>query len=250
MRKILIFSALVFALWGCCIKEDRSGCPANVHHSLSDRALYIAGNKPVKVRLGDGTRTSTVTLSAYSPDCWESVERGVLSVSGILDNGAGTVVAMGGQSDSLWAFSGDHVVVGEEEEIVLDLHKRFATIYITFDEGIDTGRYRIMVLGDIGGTDLTRMTPVEGDFMCELAVEDHSSSVRVPAQGPGSGLKLQFSDLATGEISWDWDLAAELAAKGYDWNADDLEDIRVTVKLLPMELSITFGNWSDGGSVG
>lgn len=250
MRKLLIFSTLLVALWGCGIKEDRSGCPANVHLSLSERARYIAGNTPVKVILGDGTRTSTVTLSAYSPDCWERVERGVVSVAGILQNGAGTIVARGGQSDSLWASSADRVVVGEEEEIVVELHKRFATIYITFDDGIDTGRYRIMVLGDVGGTDLTRMTPMEGDFICELAVEDHSSSVRVPAQGPGSDLRLQFSDLATGELSWDWDLAAELSAQGYDWNADDLEDIRVTVRLLPMELSVTFGNWSDGGSVG
>ncbi|MBR4788762.1 MAG: hypothetical protein IK030_03485 [Bacteroidales bacterium] len=250
MRKLLIFSTLLFVMWGCCVKEDRSGCPANIHLSLSERALSIAGNTPVKVRLGDGKRTAAVTLSAYSPDCWESVERGVVSVAGILDNGAGTVVARGGQSDSLWAFSGDHVVSGEEEEIVLELHKRFATIYITFDDEIETGRYHIMVLGDIGGTDLTRMTPVEGDFICELAVEDHSSSVRVPAQGPDSGLRLQFSDRATGELSWDWDLAAELAAQGYDWNADDLEDIRVTVRLLPLELNITFGDWSDGGSVG
>ena len=92
MRKILIFSTLLFVLWGCCVKEDRSGCPANVHLSLSERALSIAGNMPVKVRLGDGKRTAAVTLSAYSPDCWESVERGVVSVAGILDNGAGTVV--------------------------------------------------------------------------------------------------------------------------------------------------------------
>lgn len=246
----MIFSTLALVLGGCCIKEDRTGCPANVHLSLSDRALFIAGNTPVRVSLSDGSRTSSVTLSAYSPECWESVERGVVSVAGILENGAGTFVTMGEQSDSLWAFAGDHVVVGEEEEIVVELHKRFATIYISFDEGIDTDRYTIMVRGDVGGTDLTRMTPMEGDFICELAVEDHASSVRVPAQGPGSGLKLQFSDPATGEISWDWDLAAELAAKGYDWNADDLQDIRVEVRLLPMELNITFGNWSDGGSVG
>ncbi len=236
-------------MWGCSIKEDRAACPANVHLSLSDRALFIAGNTPVKVRLTDGVHTTAVTLSSYSPECWESVDRGVVRVAGMLENGAGTSVTWGGQSDSLWAFSGDHVVVGEEEEITVELHKRFATIYISFDEGIDTGRYRIVVRGDVGGTDLTKMTPIAGDFMCELAVSDHSSSVRVPAQAPDSGLRLQFNDPATGELSWDWDLAGELASKGYDWNADDLEDIRVMVSLLPVEVSVSFGDWADGGSV-
>ncbi len=250
MRKYLIPSVLaLLGLASCSIREDRGDCPAYIHLRLSERSLQIAGGLPVKLRLDDAGGAREVQLSGEDPECWQTVEKGDVSINAKLDNGARLKVARGYQSDSLWASAVDYLVLDEENEILVDLFKRFATIHVTFEEGIAPWEYDILVLGDVEGTDLTRLSPTFGEFMCRLEVEEGEATVRVPAQGENSSLRLQFTKNSAAGQPWDWDLAAELERLGYDWNARDLADISVKVSLIPAGIGVEVGSWTDGGCV-
>ncbi len=249
MRRILIISVLLVFVTACSIKEDRSACPANIHLRLSERSLSIAGGLPVGVRVSDSGGTKEVGLSAAEPDCWIAVEKGGVDLVCLLDNGAGISVPPGRQCDSIWADSSHMLAEYEECEVLLDLHKRFATVFIDFEEGVEPWRYDISVCGNVVGTGLPGLEPVSGEFRFQLDVEDGAASVRVPCQGSDSSLRLLFESRTPAGQSWDWDLAGELARLGYDWSQEDLADIRVHVKLLSAGLGIEIGSWKDGGSI-
>lgn len=246
MKKMIPLLALL-ALAGCSIKEDRSACPAWLKVELSSRTLYLAGDLPVDVVVTDSRGADTLTLDAAEPAVWQAVERGPVQVESLLGNGASTHVRWGAQSDSLWAAFDRIALECEEESHSVELHKRFATVWFVFDSSSQTDGKQLILEGSVAGTDLTRMSPVAGEFRCPLDVRERMASIRLPAQRSGSPLTLRcFSD---GMQEWEWSLSEELAFAGYDWNAEDLEDARVYIHLAPLSFRVEIGNWRDGGEV-
>ena len=246
MKKTIPLLALL-ALAGCSIKEDRSACPAWLKIELSGKSLYLAGDRPVEVVVSDSSGADTLVLDSGAPAAWMAVERGPVQVESLLDNGARTQVAWGSQSDSLWAAFDRLALEREEESHRVDLHKRFATVWFIFDSSSQTDGRELFLEGSVAGTDITRMSPVAGDFRCRLDVRERTAAIRLPAQRSGSPLTLRcFTD---GEQEWEWSLSEELAFAGYDWDAEDLEDARVFIHLAPLGFRIEIGNWRDGGEV-
>jgi len=195
----------------------------------------------------DSRGADTLRLDAEGPAVWHAVERGPVQVESLLDNGAATHVAWGAQSDSLWAAFDRIALELEEDTHSVELHKRFATVWFIFDSESQTDGRQLVLEGSVAGTDITRMSPVPGEFRCLLDVRERMASVRLPAQREGSPLTLRcFSD---GAQEWEWSLSEELAFSGYDWTAEDLEDARVYIHLAPLGFRIEIGNWRDGGEV-
>jgi hypothetical protein len=131
----------------------------------------------------------------------------------------------------------------------LSLHKRFATIWFIFDKGIPLDDYSFLIQGYVAGTDLTKMSPMTGDFRYLLAVREETASVRLPPQKNDSPLILRCNDASTGKRLWDWDLSKELLQAGYDWEAEDLKDAKVYIHLAPLSFSVIIGGWRDGGEI-
>ena len=165
----------------------------------------------------------------------------------LLENGAGLTVPWGAECDSLWAFSCALSLNTDEERLEVELHKRFATVWFSFDSEPDYENTRLVIRSDIAGTDITRMSPVRGEFRCLLRPREGELSVRLPAQGRDSELSLECSSPADGIILWTWNLGAALKDAGYDWEADDLADIRVRVSPTPLHISVETIPWAEGG---
>ena len=243
----LLFSVLLLA--GCSVKEDRSACPAFLNLSLSNRALMLARDLPVKLLVSDAKGEDTLELDASNPSIWHEVEKGMVTVESLLSNGAGTSIAWGAQSDSLWASVDKFYIEEEQAHRQLSLHKRFATIWFIFDKGIPLDDYSFLIQGYVAGTDLTKMSPMTGDFRYLLAVREETASARLPPQKNDSPLILRCNDASTGKRLWDWDLSKELLQAGYDWEAEDLKDAKVYIHLAPLSFSVIIGGWRDGGEI-
>ena len=245
-----LFVPLVLLLCASCsIKEDRSGCPACLYLSLSEASLRLAGGLPVKIVVADSEKSDTLALDRSRPEDWLFVRRGNVRLEALLANGADEAVAWGGQSDSLWASSETFFLEGEEERRRITLHKRFATVSFIFDKAIDTDPYRLLLDGETAGTAMPGLSPVEGDFRCLLDIEDNAASVRLPAQAPEAGLELFCSERSSGNLLWKLDLRKELAAAGFDWEAEDLADAKVYINLLPLDIVVEVGDWFGGGEI-
>lgn len=233
MRKTVALCIAVFVTLSCSIRKDRSGCPAWLKLKLSERALALAVGLPVNVLLTHCGGTDTLVLGAAAPERWAEVDRGEIRAEALLDNGARAQVAWGGESDSLWAFHTRGVLLSEEGELEVDLHKRFATVWFSFDYGPDTERARLQLRSDVEAPDFCCIiTPVEGE-----------ASVRLPAISDEDSLVLDCFNREEGRILWNWDLSEALRKAGYDWGADDLADARVRVSLAPLDVSVEIIPW-------
>lgn len=246
MRKIMILAFVALLVPGCSVKEDRSACPAWLQVSLSAKSIALAGECPVSVSAVHGEGIDTLTLTSLSPEGWVKVGRSRLRVDALLRNGAGLTVPWGSECDSLWAYSKTISLHSDEGRLEVTLHKRFATVWFAFDSEPDYAHSRLTLRSDIAGTDITRMNPVQGEFRCLLKPSGGKLSVRLPAQRSDSSLELECTALDGGGLLWNWDLGSALRNAGYDWNAEDLADIRVRVTLMPLSISVETIPWNDG----
>ena len=237
MRKTAILALLpaALALAGCSVWEDRSGCPGWLYLELSARSLAVAGDYPTRVSIFHGGLKDTLLLSKDSPSDWIQVKKGTVQLRGILRNGASDLQAWGGECDSLWAYSAELTMQDEERSATVTLHKRFATIWFSFDDAPDAEQYRMVIRSP-------------GEFRCLLDASGGEASARLPAIGDES-LELCCLSSDTGGTLWEWDLGAALLAAGYDWGAEDLSDARVRVSLAPLDISVSVVPWEGNGGI-
>ena len=192
MRKTAILALLpaALALAGCSVWEDRSGCPGWLYLELSARSLAVAGDYPTRVSIFHGGLKDTLLLSKDSPSDWIQVKKGTVQLRGILRNGASDLQAWGGECDSLWAYSAELTMQAEERSATVTLHKRFATIWFSFDDAPDAEQYRMVIRSP-------------GEFRCLLDASGGEASARLPAIGDES-LELCCLSSDTGGTLWEW----------------------------------------------
>ena len=225
----------LLCLAGCSIKEDRHDCPAWLGVRLSSESMDLATKYPVRVILRHASGTDSLFVNSDLPQQWAAVERGNVHVEGRLANGAGTAAAWGVECDSLWVFKADIPVKAEEERVEVLLHKRFATVYFSFDKEPDERTSRIRL----------RSVPKSEEYCCLLKLSSGGeTSVRLPEHGKDSVLELECLSALDSRLLWDWDLGEALLKAGYDWGADDLADARVRVSLAPLEVHVEIIPWT------
>lgn len=237
MRKIAILALLpaAIALAGCSVWEDRSGCPGWLYLELSARSLSLAGNYSTMVSILHSGGADTLLLSKDSPSGWIQVKKGAVGLRGILANGASDLQAWGEECDSLWVYSAELTMQAEERSALVTLHKRFATIWFSFDDAPDTDQYSMVIRSP-------------GEFRCLLDASGGEASARLPAIGDAA-LELCCLSSDGGGTLWEWDLGAALLTAGYDWGAEDLSDARVRVSLAPLDISVSVLPWEGNGGI-
>lgn len=234
--KIIALCAAAFLVASCSIKEDRSACPGWLHLALSGRSVSIAGAFEARVSVNSCGRTYTLSLSADHPETWIQVGRGAVKMEAVLGNGAERGQAWGGECDSLWADSSNFRVREDECFAEVQLHKRFATVWFSFDAEPDPDAGSLVVRSSDG-------------FRCLLPLSGKEPSVRLPEDAGDSALELVCLDSDGGAALWNWDLGYALLAAGYDWGAKDLADARVRVSLAPLSIAVDVLPWDGGGSI-
>ncbi|MBQ3711617.1 MAG: hypothetical protein II891_04385 [Bacteroidales bacterium] len=238
MRKIsiLALSLTVLSMVACSVKEERGGCPGWLHLELSPRSVTLVEGRSATVSVSHEGGSDTLSLSRDLPSIWIPVNRGVVEVKAVLDNGASDPSAWGIECDSLWAFYTRLSMEMEETSLDVTLHKRFATVWFSFEMAPDPEESCLQIRS-------------VRDFRCLLYASDGEASVRLPASIGGASLELCCLSSDGNSVLWEWDLGAALLEAGYDWGAEDLSDARVRVSLAPLEVSVTVVPWEGNGGL-
>lgn len=241
---------LLSVVLSCSVKEDRFSCPCclQVHFidpDVTGEALLLGWNDAQAFR-------EEVRAEECRPYWSRPVEKGFLTLSasrGIRASaleGRRVTIPTGSQSDSLYASLYPVDATGETADVAVAFRKQFATVWLDIRKTAgELQDYRFSVDGNTCGTDLQDLSPVPGAFHFEPVPRAGETVVhlRIPRQADGPlALSIRYGEadpaiFALGEI---------IRAMGYNWKADDLQDIYVSIDLTEGKVHVEIGDWENG----
>ena len=279
----VMWMAGMLFLSSCSIKEDRDGCPCWMTVDLSDVAesrwksperqsnteyqgvtkslesrQHIAESVVLRLRGNsdedevDYAFKMTETVNTEVGALEYEVPRGSVGVSviGMPDrvghdgiagyDGDEIRIPVGEQMDSLYGFFRMFYTRCESVLCDVELHKEFCTVSFTLrDKGYESP-YDLEVWGNVAGVSALDLMPLEGDFRFAPSPEDGVYRVRVPRQVDNS---LELVMLEDSEIVDRLPLGEYIAMSGYDWTAENLEDVHIALDLENQQVMITVSGW-------
>ncbi len=247
-RTYIILSTILFSLVSCSVKEDRDDCPCWLQIDMSACSRF-ADMVSLKGWTDDRNVFGVqVFKEDFAPDHEEEVPRTLVhynATSGLVSNrnsGISVIIPEGEQSDRLYAYRADVQAFGETAYDKISLHKQYAAVAIKIEDS--DNEYSLVVRSGWNGMNLDTLKPVSGPF--SFAPEPTEEKVwyfRLPRQGDDS-LVLEI----TGESgrTYPYDLGGLIRASGYDWNAEDLDDIMLGVDYVSWKMSIEVIPWEEG----
>ena len=247
---VLCFSA-------CSVKEDRSNCPCWLEVSyvgrsdVEDNALICFG------ACNSGVRDSCEASMFNTPRilvCRRGSEilYGIARKPGmVFDDSKPVLIARGCQSDSIYSCRSILELNAEDARAQLSLHKQFMTLRFVCAQSSSVFAefpYTLDLHGDTDGFDPVSGRPHAGVFRFGLSPDYGSpASVRIPRQGDGA----LYADLIKKDGSGLYsrlDLKAMLQAEGYDWNADELDDMEIVLNTDEIGFATLLRPWDSGES--
>ena len=258
-RIMLTAIAAVLPLASCTVKEERTQCPCWLDVNLENRASIHpeAGVQDMTVALWDfsyiGSSGVTAREAERVPVHEETVPRGDVTVSVIsgldgmsFDRGA-VYVPKGCQADRVYAFTATADCSGETTMVDAVLHRQFAAITLEMlcNEG-EMYTFIPRITGRWAGFNARDLSPLEGVFEFKpegQGTQGNIFTVLVPRQGDFS-LSLDLMD-SRGRVDGTVAIGEIIEGSGYDWEAEDLEDIHLVIDHARIVVGIDIRPWSE-----
>lgn len=253
MQKTLCRSLVLclLALASCSVKEDRSDCPCLLTIDLSlcqDNAKQMSlkgwnassslfGRKVLKKDYPDGIKImvprGNVSYSIFT------------AVPSYHQTGSVISCPTGSQAEPLFAYRQTVVAAGETAYDRVELHKQHSVLNISFGlkEGDHAGISEIAVKAECNGMSTEDLSPQKGDFSARTSSDDGFFTVLVPRQGKGA---ITLEAYAGDNKVREEDLAEILRENGYDWEAEDLDDVWIDFDLGLAECTVEINRWEEG----
>ncbi len=232
---------MLVSLPGCSVLEDRDLCPTQL------LLQFPPLDAPAVVVVESSKGRSVDTLAAGSRDFRTLVPRGPVRVSaasppeGFEAETSRLPVPPDSDCPEVLLFSRKYDLVGESCRDSLGWRKHFCRLELRIDcrNGVP---YAFAVSGGVAGLEAEGQ-PVPGTFRCQVR-PDASGRCRIclPRQ-PDASLMLEI--LSDGSPVTSFALGEFLAAAGYDWTAENLEDTAVAVDYTRTSLTLRYRGWSE-----
>lgn len=246
----LLLIVVMISIHSCSIKEDRSFCPCilNLDYSYvrnderfpsvpgwDSLLVSIPGTYGSFVRIGDYPLYHSVYVPRKKTDlsCYLGLREERFSVDRLR-----YLIPLGEDSDRVFSFHKTLPLAPDSEEVLVSPIMCGQTTRIVVEmepgSGLETG-YLLVATGSTCGFDLTTGEPLEGEF-CRIMSPygENSRYFNMPRQ-----IRRDVSIAVVGGESEDLlfsiDLAGELDAAGYDWDAKSLPPL-VIIRILSQEL--------------
>lgn len=249
-RRRLSFAAavLLLALSSCSVKEDRDGCPCWMQIDLSSCSRYTD-----QVCLKGWTDRESV-FGVHVPEeefpltHEEEVPRGMVHYCAHSDPGESSISGMsvlvreGKQAPRLYAYRADVSAYGETVTDRVSLHKQYAAVAVRIENADDS--FGVTVRGRWAGLDLDTLEPVGGTFLHSPGrTDDGVWYFRLMRQGDDS---LVMDITGRDGHTVPYELGWMIRSTGYDWSAEDLDDIFLGVDYATGEVSVSVIPWEEG----
>lgn len=249
MKTRLLLLASVLCILSCSVKEDRMPCPCLLRLDFGIAARY-ARDYSVK---GWGFGKSLFGESIHTddwPDGWTvRVPKGEMeycACSGLtycVMKGNAVIVPEGHFFDEVWACH-RQLTLSEEETVDRVIpHKQWAEVTVLM-KNIPDGELTTEVTGNSVGFYLADLTPAEGPFRAVISNEGRGTvSFNIPRQDDNDLIMTLSCD---GVPVKTYELGRMIAETGYDWHAEDLDDIYLGMDYNKLEMEIGIEPWHGG----
>ncbi len=245
---------------GCSIKEDRSGCPCLLVLDFSgieeDRFHFLT----VRVESPDGFLFQETVPGGPFPDRFSvRVPRRDMKIkvygealSGVTEYDGDEFITLGeicpdgsyvvpesSGCPPVYLFAEDVSTASDYVEVPVAVRKNYCRISISM---LAEGPYMfgLNIVGNICGYDADFM-PLSGDFICPSGITDGAvCEVSVPRQTDAS-LRLQI--LEYGGVAKDFALGEYIRESGYDWTAEELDDISIVIDYIRTRITFRVRDW-------
>ena len=256
LRNLFPVAVAVMLMLSCSVKEVRDGCPCRLVADLSE-ASETDGEVTLSAECNDVVirteRTSPEGDHLHRMD----VPRGDIRVTCLQGTATGStdgrnvIIPYGHGADRLMSGTETVDCNGEMAFCKILFHKDWCemTLQCSYADA-GTYPYRIEVTGKINGFDAGTRTPLAGEFRC-TAEEKHDATGALYAYLPrqdssGGGLRMTLYSKASGEAAKEYDLTEILSECRFDWEAYNLDDIRIGIDYSGLLTDITVIDWTTG----
>lgn len=248
--KLLIGAAIALpGLVSCSIKEDRIPCPCYLEVSFEDREHI---KDPVSLTGWTSEQMFDVDINTVDyPDTYtQKVEKTMIAfgaAEGMVScrqDGHFINVPLGCECDSLYAFIDNIDCTGEMAYTTVKFHKQFATVYLNIGKSSSQMKdYSFVVESNSCGFDMLTYDGVEGEFRCEPeTLNGNVIQFRLPRQvDDGLSVTVRYS----GGQSASFPLGTYIRKIGYNWSAEDLQDIFITLDIVNGKISVGVADWEN-----
>lgn len=250
---LLISAALAVS---CSVKEDRTDCPLYVAVKAQTESDCL-----VSFFAGDGTLLASRFIAAEDmcsgnnrtelrrtdfyvsilKDKWDMAFRGSQVVYCKTGKEAAPVYAFSGRQFEIEDKYSDFLLV----EGVLKKQHAVVTVQFKSDTGSDFP-YKMKVSSGKNGFDLVTLEGAEGEYSIEPIVDESlRTEFILTRQSNADPILLSLNDEITGLEKTTIDIGRYISKAGYDWKAESLGDIDITVDYSQMTIAIRIADWED-----
>ncbi len=247
MRSRILSVACSMILWsGCSVKEARNACPCRLYLDFEEGSGDVAEYACLAVTSVDGfVYSDKVDAETFSEEYMVLVPRGGVRVNAycgaddfVGKDGAMTI-PLGTDCPRVYMYSSYVDTGGDIARAEVALRKNHCVI--TVHVGESEFPYSLNVRGDVAGYDYGGQ-PYTGEFACQLQPDSEGKcTVSVPRQTDRS-LVLDVDDGTN--VLKTFALGEYVAASGYDWKAENLEDITVGLDYSLSHVTLKVEGWS------
>lgn len=235
----------------CTVKEERSGCPCYLTLDLNyvdEGVLRKGGNgelgAAITTQAGDYLPMGVVTFDHLDKDWEYPVPRENVWVcvwsepEGVV--GANVSIPVGEECPQVWLSLGVVDCAAEEKRDTVILHKKWCAINVTLSSAGSEMSRSVEVSSSSCGYD-SRGFPKTGEFLCKPVVSGNKCSFRVPQQCANDlAIKIVSSSGTQVTSMRTFQIGEYLEGSGYDWQADDLADVDVSIDYVTSSLQLSF----------
>lgn len=247
MKNIVSVLVLLFVVFvaGCSIKEDRTMCPCSLILDFTDvdtmviKSLSIRAICEGKVLIDDVINASDFDKPYMTevPRCCPLVNVWAGDDERLGENGV--VIPFGCDCPPIYMYSFVADAMGETYVERIDMHKNHCRLTIKV-EGVEQVPYSFTVFGNVDGYGLDG-EPSAGDFSCVTYPDAQGGSQLLLPRQVDSSLLLEVDD-GTSEAKI-FAIGQHITSSGYDWKADDLEDVTVILDYCVTYVQILIQRW-------
>lgn len=247
LGSIILLQALTCCLTACSVKENRSECPCFLIVDFSETEVTEMKYAEVNAAGQEGfLYEAEIPASQYG-------ERHVIAVprTGVFLNVSygsessfspekGFVIAPGRNFPPLYLYSSYLDTNAETVKAKVKMHKEHCRINIRMKAASGSYPFSILVKGDVCGVGIDGL-PVPGPFSYAPTMDgDGSCSVIVPRQ-TSSSLTLEI--VGENDVLRVFSIGEYIIESGYDWTAENLEDVDVVIDYAKTEISFSVNGW-------
>lgn len=248
MKLYVMLSALfLWAGTGCGIKEDRAGCPCRLIVDMS--GVSMASDDSLELVIVSDSSwiySGKVDHASLQDDFVVEIPRMQLRLmawcggEGMVSQN-GLAIPLGRSCPKVYTHQSE---IDADAEVVYDtllMRKNHCVVSIDFKNGSGDDM-KLTVHGNVNGYD-EYGSPLEGRFRADAvrAPDAELPQVVLPRQCGGElTLNVEFG----GRVKT-FPLSKYIDASGYDWNAPDLEDLKLTIDIVHTTVSLSVSGWDE-----